>query len=178
MNIEFLLLIWDYFRSLQKRNIIFELVIPFVASLIIFISIRVNNSEKCLSDYRSNIISLVGVLIGFSITAITLLITSNNANIENLKKIKPKDKNGREIEFSLYHLLLTNFSYLIVIEILLISLDLFFPAFNSMLNLSFTTRIVLFSLNSFLLLHILLLNLRTISDLYHTLISKENNSNN
>jgi hypothetical protein len=101
--------------------------------------------------------------------AITLLIASNNANIEELKKLKPKEsKHGS----NLFHILLANFSYLIVVEIFLVFMNLFFPAFNSFLNLSFIMKLFFFSLNCFLLTHILLLNLRNVSDLYHALISK------
>lgn len=172
MYIEFLLLIFDYFRTLHRRNIYFEVILPLALSIVIFICVRLNNSESCFTDYRSNIVSLLGVLIGFSITAITLLITSNNSNIENLKKQESGYSIGRN-KLNLFDLLLINFSYLLVVEILLVICNLFFPAVNSFLNMTFATKLVFFSLNSGILVHILLVNLRNICDLYFTLISKK-----
>lgn len=177
MYIEFLLLIWDYFRTLQKRNVFFEIIFPLLISLFIFGSIRVNNSSTCFNDYRGNIISLLGVLIGFSITAITLLITSNNDNIDNLKKQESQYSIGRS-KLNLFDLLIINFSYLLVSEIFLVICNLFFPAINSFLEFSFTVKLSLFSLNSWFLIHILLVNLRNVCDLYFTLITKRRSNNN
>lgn len=171
MYIEFIILIFDYFRTLNKRNIYFEIFLPLVLGIAIFTSIRLNNSQSCFEDYRSNIISLLGVLVGFSITAITLLITSNNENIESLKK-KETIYTISKKKLSLFDLLIINFSYLLVMEIILLICNLFFPAFNSFMRVSFTAHLVFFSINSSLLIHALLVNLRNICDLYFTFLSK------
>jgi hypothetical protein len=172
MYLEFLLLIFDYFRTQNKRNIYFEVILPLILSLLIFGSIRLNNSEICLDGHQGNFISLLGVLIGFSITAITLLITSNNENIENLKKHDSGYSIGRN-KLSLFDILVTNFSYLLVTEIFLVICNLFFPALNSFIGISFAAKLILFSIDCGILIHILLVNLRNICDLYFTLISKK-----
>ena len=170
MYLDFIVLFFEYFRTLSKRVFIFEWIIPFLISIGVFISIRINNSENCFLNYRENIISLFGVLIGFSITIITLLLTANGENIKKLQEKLTDYKIGKR-QLSLYELMIMNFSYSIAMEVIVIIINLFFLAFNSYLQLSFATKLILFSINAMLVGHILLLNLRNICDLYFSLVT-------
>lgn len=171
MYIEFILLFIDYFRTLKRRNFIFEIIIPFIAGVIICTSLILMKSQINFTDYKSNLVSLIGVLIGFSITAITLLITSNNSNIENLKSKDTEYQIGKN-KVSLFDLLIINFSYLIILEVFLIIGVLFLPTLTGLLRLKYLTKTILFSINAFLTIHLLLLNIRNICDLYFILLSK------
>lgn len=175
MYLDFIILFSDYFRTLNRRILLFEWVLPAFLSLCFFCSLRLNNSEKNLMAYRENIISLFGVLIGFSITIITLLLTANNDNIKILQNNLTKNKLGRR-QLSLYEMMIMNFSYSIVMEVFVIVANLFFPALNAHLQFCFTTKLILFSINSLFVLHILLLNVRNISDLYFSLVSNQDPS--
>lgn len=172
MYLEFFILYFDYFRTLKKRIVLFEWGIPFVFSILIFLAVRINNSTSCFLNYRDNIIALFGVLIGFSITIITLLITSNNTNIDNLKS-KLTEYNLGTKKLTLFELLIMNFTYLIITQIFLIMANLFFPVINALFNFSFFSKILFFSIDALFITHVLLLNVRNVCDLYFVLVNNQ-----
>ncbi len=174
MYIDFILLFFDYFKTTTRRVVVFEWIIPLILSTIAFIALFTNKSMTSLYiNYQETFVSLLGVLIGFSITVITLLISTSNENVEGLKKFETIYFIGKK-KINLFDLLVLNFSYSIIIEILLIVSILFYPSIKIIFHLDIITKLGLFSLSFFLILHVLFLNLRNVSDLYFTLISKSN----
>lgn len=172
MYIDFLLLFFDYYRTLTKRIFLFEWLVPLFGSVFVYFSFFVNeNSLPIFQNYRETIISLLGVLIGFSITVITLLITTNNNNVEGLKSFETNYKIGNK-KINLFDLLVMNFSYSIIVEIFLIVAILFYPAIKTIFNISDTVGFVFLSVSCFSIIHLLFLYLRNVCDLYFILTSK------
>lgn len=170
---EFIFLIFDYFNTIKKNVFYYEWVIPFVIGVMCFVLLNFNWLKTDYSLFINSSVSLLGVLLGFSIMVITILTTSNNDNIEKIKKTLTDYIISNE-KISLYRLLLVNYSYLIIIEALVlvayfISL-LFFSSFCH------TLKLFLFSFYVITIIHILLLTIRNITDFYF-IITKEKNNN-
>lgn len=168
MYIEFLILIFDYFRTLNKRYVIYEIVIPAFIAVFIFYILFVNNQITACSAFRESSLTLLGVLVGFSITIITILSTSHSRNLEEIKTVKTDVKIGNET-ISLFRLLIINFTYSVVIEIFLIIVNLIYPLFSNNFEISHVTKYIGFSIDVFLIIHVLLLTIRNMTDFYFIL---------
>lgn len=171
MNIEFILLVFDYFKVLKRRDFVSEWVLPLIISALVFVSNR--GACDLLESFRNSsgtITNLLGVLIGFSIAVITLLLTASSKNIEEIKTYTTQYKiSGKQL--TLYDLLLIHYSYSVVIEILLTIFNLIIPG----LLKEYSPRLIVNLLNSFnifLVSHILLLTIRNITGFYFTLMKK------
>ena len=119
MYIEFFFLINDYLKTVTKRIFTFEWLLPFILSVLIFYLLFTGKSTSVTETFKNNSINLLGILVGFSITIITILTTGQSKNLEEIKKIKTETKiNGKLI--SVYRMLLINFTYSVVVEVFLI----------------------------------------------------------
>ncbi len=86
---EWLILVIDYFESIGLKEKIFDVVVPFGAGCIVSINCmiygKVDFATKQLADV---LISLISILIGFSVMLVTLLLTSGGKGVEELKQKK------------------------------------------------------------------------------------------
>ena len=170
MYLEFLLLISDYLKTITKRIFIFEWLLPLAFSIAIFCLLYCGKSEGITTSFKDNSINLLGILVGFSITIITILTTGQSKNLEEIKNTFTKTKiNNKPI--SLYRLLLINFTYSVVIEIFLIITFLTYPFFKLNIDISNTTKLTVLSFLIFMIIHILLLTIRNLTDFYLILVN-------
>lgn len=168
MYLEFIFLILDYFNSLKFRIVLYEIILPFVFSIIVFILLKNDNQTMSFSTYKDNVLSLLGILVGFSITIITILTTGQSKNLEEIKKVQTEIViSGKKI--SLFKLLLINFSYSVVVEIFLIIMNLVYPIITSTCQISINIKLIGFSIMIFSTIHILLLLIRNTTDFYFIL---------
>lgn len=171
MNIEFLLLIVDYFRTVKRRDFVLEWLCAFLIGLLVYWLNRNNiNISDLLKNISSNAVALLGVLIGFSVAVITLLVTTNSKNIDEIKAHRTKYKLGSR-HITLFDLLLINYTYSVVAEIIIVILNLILPGLCSF-ELSNNTLNLLNALNIFLVCHVLLLTIRNMTNFYFILIKK------
>lgn len=172
MYLEFLILIYDYFKSLNKRNIMFEWVIPFVIMIfVILLNICNNYNFEIFFKFKESSLNILGVLLGISIAIITILVTGGGKNLEQIRNVKtPVKINNKQV--SLYELLLINFSYTIVIEIFVILSCLILPLFTKFILFSNEIKITLYGFLVFLTIQILLVTIRNITDFY-LIVSKK-----
>jgi len=172
MNIEFLLLIGDYFRVIKKRDFLSDWTVPFLLSLLYFY-FNINNCKiadtlKSLADHS---ISLLGVLVGFSIAVITLLITANTENIKLIKGARAGQINQYR-PVSLFDLMIITYTYSVVMEIFLIIFNLFLPSLQ-ILEGSYTLYAnIIGTIDVLLIMHILFVTIRNITNFYFILIKK------
>lgn len=168
---EFILLIIDYFKTIRCKTFTYEWVIPILIGIGAFSVTITKYLQINYLVFVNSSINLLGVLLGFSIMVITVLTTSNNKNIENIKKIQTEyilyDKN-----ISLYRLLLINYSYLIIAEA--IGLTNYFIVLLFVDHCSHLIKLIFFSVFTSMVIHILLLTIRNITDFY-LIITKEEN---
>ncbi|PKP23047.1 MAG: hypothetical protein CVU05_01330 [Bacteroidetes bacterium HGW-Bacteroidetes-21] len=171
MYLEFLLLLSDYFKTLTKRLFIYELIIPAIIGVLIYCLLKNGAVVSSCANFRNNSLTLLGVLVGFSITIITILTTGNSRNLEEIKNIKTKVKIGSQ-EASLFRLLLINFTYSVVIEIFLIIVNLIYPLIADNYRMRIEIKYIGFSLIVFLIVHVLLLTIRNLTDFYMIITKK------
>lgn len=174
MNIEFILLILDYFRTIKRRDFLLEWLLPILIGSFCFYLNYGTKETKDIADALKNIssngVSLLGVLIGFSIAVLTLLITASS---QNLTEIKSMDTGIVKAGFSvtLYELLLINYSYSVVAEVLVLIMNLLIPSLA--VKISPFKQKALIGIDIFLLCHVLLLTLRNITNFYFVLTRKD-----
>jgi len=171
MNIEFLILILDYFKTLRRRDFLLEVALPIILSAILF---YLNYSDSDLkTDVESQsaiLISLLGILIGFSIAVITLLITSATKNIDEIKlKLTKYSTANRPI--TLFDLLLITYTYSVVCEILLVILNLFIPPLIKGMCSPISINL-LNTVNLVGVMHVLFVTIRNVTNFYFILIKK------
>lgn len=171
MNIEFLLLVIDYFRTIKIRDFVLEWILPLLIGIAIYFSNTSNcNVEELFKSVSGNVTSLLGVLIGFSVAVITILVTTNSKNIDEIKAKETEYKISNK-KLTLFDLMLINYTYSVVIEVLLTVFNLTAPNLLR-LSLSNNSMNLLNSVDVFLTCHVLLLILRNITNFYFILIKK------
>ena len=163
---QWIILIEHYFKILRFNEFTYEIVIPLIsACLASYIYNEILLDIQALSKLREMLPTAISVLIGFTIMAITLLSASESNTITNIKNRESRASylNGKLI--SIYKLMLIMFSYALIVEIFFL-LVIFFVAF--LINVYTCPILVIISLflEIFLLLHILLLIVRSVTSLY------------
>jgi hypothetical protein len=160
----------DYFKSINKKIFCFEWGIPIILGGCCMLLSFLNPKYIMIEDFIKESINFLGVLLGFTLAAVTLFVSSDNNQIEKSKQFKTGYYIDSE-SISLYRLLIINYSYLITVEaILCVSYfigKLFSPFFYNNLG------IVLNSIYVIGVCHILFLTIRSITDLYLTLTSNK-----
>jgi hypothetical protein len=169
MYLEFLLLIADYFRTVSKRIFFFEWLFPFCIGIGSFVLLYFGSSTSATSVFKDNAINMLGILVGFSIMVITILTTGQGQNLDEIKNKKTDIKINKE-QITLFRLLLINFTYSVIIEICLIIVCLIYPLLIANTELNANLKYIGFSILVFLILHIMLLNMRNLTDFYLILI--------
>ncbi len=166
---EFLILIYDYF-SISKKYLFFDIALPIIATSILayfaYEIIIFNDS------YLGQIITLLGILAGFNTTVISVLTSTSNNNIDQLKeKHSGKRISGKKI--NLFQELYIYISYSILISFLVISVCIFGYLLPTYKLFSSTIFSIIGFLTVFLILHIMFLNIRNISFLYFTFFNQK-----
>ncbi len=175
MYIDYILIFIDYLRTLRKRNAIFEILLPIITSFwIAYLIIRKGFIINYV-EVIDKIINVEGVLVGFSITTITFLTTASNDKITELKN-KPTDKFLSGKNLSLFDIMIINYTYMLILQIIILIVSLFLPSFIGLWNISYTTKVILFTFLMCLVLHNFLILIRNVSDIYFVLINFKSKS--
>ena len=151
MYLEFLLLIADYFRTVSKRIFYFEWLFPFLIGIGIFLLLFFGKSTSATAIFKDNAINLLGILVGFSITIITILTTGQGQNLDDIKNRKTKIKINKK-KITLFRLLLINFTYSVIIEVVLIIVCLIYPLLVGNVEFNKNFKFIGFSVLVFLLM--------------------------
>lgn len=120
--------------------------------------------------FSETAVTLLGILIGFSVTVITIL---NSSDADNIKKIKetPTDYFIGTQNLFLFHLLLINLSYAVGIEIISLVCNLCLPWILEKASLE--SLKILLCIDLVFLIHVILLNLRNTTDFYFILFKSK-----
>ncbi len=167
VNLEFLLPIGDYFSTLELRDAVFDWALPAIISIgMYFIALRNLGSSQAIS-MAGYFINFIAIIIGFSIACITIFATSSSKNIEELRKVLSRKK-AYGAPITLYQIMLATFMFMLIMSILSLTYNLIFYFFIQCgiisENLGFFEAI-----DIFLVLHILFLALRNMTNFYHVL---------
>ena len=166
---EYLLLLIEFFWIKGIRAILWSCAIPVVIGLLIFY--KSDNIIYCqnAANFHSNIVTVLGILIGFTISTLTMLLTVNNVNLEKAK-LKLIGKEIFKKSISLFDSVVISLAYIIVIQGFLLITNFIYPIFISISTLQGKT---LFAINISLMVHIILILMRNVLDFYFILTKKE-----
>ncbi len=163
----------DYFIS--RKRVYIKFLVPMLIALIALLLamfFNIGNPEKILLTFSGFIdtqINIVAILISFSVAIITILVSADNKNIQCLKETESNKKqykpvNGKQL--SLFQILLSNIAYNVIVEIIyLVGLIVIFLMLNllPLVTLKYLTAICIF-----VILHILLVLLESVAQMYLT----------
>jgi len=162
---EFTIPLKDYFSTLKINEAIFEWLIPIIIATVFYLSITNASNLSNTSAFAMSVVSLLAVLIGFSIASTTILLGCDNKIITELKQNLTNRKiDGKKI--SPYHLIYITFISVIIIEIFTLFFNLGIYFSFEILGALLNYKRILISIDVILLLNIFLLNIRNITNLY------------
>ncbi len=174
---EFTIPLKDYFSTLKINEVVFEWIIPIIIAIIFYFSIDNLKSLANISVFIGSIISLLAILIGFSIASATILLGCDNKTVIEMKQnLTNREIDGKKI--SLYHLIYITFISVILIEIFALFFNLGIYFSFEILGILLNYKRVLISIDVIFLLSIFLLNIRNITNLYFLFYPKSLGYNN
>ncbi|MDE6269015.1 MAG: hypothetical protein K2M04_08040 [Muribaculaceae bacterium] len=116
MYFEFLYIPLDYLSTLSRKERLFEIILPMLlAGGSCFCEIRGMNIQL---NYIEKFIPCAEILLGFILTALSVLVTSDKFKV--LVNNYPSGKTIRNVPVSLYRVLITEFSFAILTAALII----------------------------------------------------------
>jgi hypothetical protein len=159
----YLILISDYILT-SRSNLIFDIGIPFIISVVLGYFLSFNEIIIDRSTIE-NVTTVLGILAGFSVTAITILTSANSENIIQLKsRMLNFSVDGKEISYFRKHYILISYSVLICLIVIIVNtISFLIPWSKHFLPFAI---VLLKSVNIFLILHVFFINIRNITSLY------------
>lgn len=159
----YLILINDYVFTL-KRNVIFDILIPLFISVILGYLLS-KNLLHFDNNFVINTTTVLGILAGFNVTAITILTSANNETVKDMKAKKTGITfDGIEISFFRKIYILISYSILICLITIIINTVGYLVPWSIFFTKNFIY--VLKSIDLFIVLHIMFVNIRNITSLY------------
>ena len=162
---EWLFPVFDYFQSLRRNEVVFEILVPlFTAIIASIVYAAIENITFALNALADIIPTAISILIGFTVMFITLLLTSNTVAIHQMKNKKTKAKiRGQSI--SLYQKLHVQLTESLFAEVTLL-LSVFCYLFFKGIGMALAIQFVFLTVEVYLVLHILLSIVRSTTHLY------------
>ena len=111
---EYLYVILAYFDVLKKNEKRFELWIPAIIAIISLIYTFISGNDTIQLKFIKEVLPFVGTLLGFTLAALTLLLSNNR--IEEKTRNFATERKIRGNTITIYEFLVVLYSYLIVCE--------------------------------------------------------------
>jgi len=124
-------------------------------------------------DFYNNMMTVLGILTGFSISIFTVFLTIDNENIREAKDEKLKIRNkviklyGKEV--SLYDSILIGLAYVIILQSALLIVNFILPVF---IDIATANGKLFFSITFAIAVHIILVLMRSVLDFYFIITKK------
>lgn len=171
---EWIVPVIDYYRSIRKNEVVFEVLAPL--SIAVMCTIIYLCKEKLILalDKMADLLpTAISILIGFTAMLITLLLTSSGESINKLKEAETGKKLYQK-PVSLFQGLHIQFSHSLFSEIALL-LIIFFYLFLQGLGVPILVGVVFLIIEIYLTLNILLSILRGITSIYFSFYNHKTN---
>ena len=165
---EFLYVILAYFEALRKNETIYDILIPAIIAFASFIYTILSHNNTIQIDFIIEVMPFVGTLLGFTLAALTLLLS--NTRIEGKTRSFPTKREIHGNTITMYEFLVVLFSYLIVFESILCIL--YYAAYLFPIKINGVVVQVCNTIFIGGIFHILFLTLRIASNLYHITIRR------
>ncbi len=163
----------DYFRT--RRKVVLKFIAPLVcAGIFIGVSFLIPTQENAdipqiFSDFINALISIVAIFISFSIAIISILVSADNPNIQRLRDTESKDGSMKKLNgkpLTLFQVLLSNIAYNVFVEVLFLVVLIVYLLIKAVISAVAIRYLVAFGI--FGIIHILLILLETVVQMYHT----------
>lgn len=162
MYIEFLYIPLDYLSTLSRKERLFELILPMLLTGgSCFCEIR---GMKVQLDYIEKFVPCAEILLGFILTALSVLASSEK--FKSSANNYPSDKRIRNVPVSLYRVLIAEFSFVILIAALIILA--YFIAKAIPLNVPWYLALIANGLFISMSFSLLFSTIRVVANLYFT----------
>ena len=166
---EYLLLIFDFFIVKGLKAIFWNFIIPIIIGLLIYYISDYCNYATNASNFHTNIVTVIGILMGFTISTFTMLQGASNSSFEKAKADLHTSKLFSK-KYSLFDSQVIGLAYIIFIQGFLLIGNFIYPIFISIGSLQGK---MLFSINIAIVVHIILILMRSILDFYFILLTKK-----
>lgn len=170
--LEYFLFFYEFLKTTEKRSVVPNLIISLIVAVLLFFYSENLCVFSKLDSIQSDILSVVGILLGFSFSVFTIFLTADGTNIAKAKKdfLKGVTLYGEKV--SLYKSIIISFTFIIIMEGVLLLYCIIYPLI-SLVN-SFGNRIC-FAVSIFILALSILMTLRLVLDFYFIITKKEEN---
>ena len=166
---EFLYVILAYYDTIEKREVNFEIWLPLLISILSLVFSFITENDSIQFKFINDIIPFIGILLGFTLAALTLLLSNNKLETETMNYDIGRKVRGKNISMNQYLVIL--FSYIIIGETLLCIL--FYIAYLFPFNLGKIPSAIANTIFIFGFFHILFATLRMVSNIYHITIGSK-----
>lgn len=165
---EYLLLIAE-FHLIKRWSILKALGLSIVLGVCVCLFSDDEAYKLQADSYINNIITVLGILIGFSISVFAILLSVENDSIREAKKTETKIQIYNKPIY-LYESLIIELAYVIVVQGLLLIANFVYPLF---INVSSMTGKLVFSMDISLMTYSIVLLLRNVLNFYLILTKKD-----
>lgn len=166
----------NYFKFSSKSELIFDIVIPFIISIIfvfVMFTDKYDTFEEIVDTFykvNGNVITAISILAGFNFASISLLASSNSETITKLKEELSEEHSTEVLKVTHFDLVLSFFSWAIIVQITTIAFILIVMSFFSLnLNISVTYILLVKIIGVIwctLVIHSLLITIRNVKNMY------------
>lgn len=167
----YLILINDYFLSL-KEHVFFDIIFPTILATLAGVLLHY---ELLYLDktFVTNILTVLGIIAGFSVTAIAVLTSTDNPTVKELKsKLTGIVIDGLEISAFRRFYILISYSVLISFCAILINTIGYLVPWHKINKPELI--VILKAVNLWLIFHIFFINIRNVSSLYFIYFKETN----
>ena len=160
---EYLFVVIDYLATATFSEIVFDVLVPLAgAACAYFIYLWKPIEADAAQQLVEMLTTTLSILIGFTVTSVTILATSGNPNIEALKNEKTeRSRDGKPI--SLYKAANISLFFVLLSELFALGFAAVLMFFPFLLH---TYRLLLCAVCFGLFAHVLLTNVRCMTSLY------------
>jgi len=164
LYIEFIYPIKHYFQTIRKNEAIFDLIFPLLIGLTGYYVLEKFQCTILVTDavdLLKTIITLLSILVGFTISSIAILATTSEKLNQETERVIGNKK------INLYQLANITFIFVLFSEILTLVINLSAVVLISYDVISVIDHLnILIAVNIALISHILLINIRNITNFY------------
>jgi hypothetical protein len=166
----------DYFCVLSLGELVTDWGFPALISVALYLNNGWNFTlieTAKLSLFFPNVINLLAILTGFSIACLTILISGSSKIMESFRD-RPSGRSCGGEKFTYYQLVLINFTWVISVELFLLALDVA-ALITALGSKPCPWNEIVICCNVFLIMHIMALNLRNVTNVFFSLWRNSSN---
>lgn len=161
MYLEFLFVLVFYFTTLSRRDVLFEIVLPILISVLFYFFGQDAEKNGLIADS----IIFSRILLGFSMASLALFLTKNGNLGETKDYMTERKLMGKPV--SLYKYIVLSFTYLIILLCLLQVAYFLCSMFGCYLDSMAVAMMK--AVYVFILFHVLFATIRAITETYQVL---------